>query len=59
MAAFIALLRQQSLSALSSFDTLSPRLRGLLSDDRYALLRALVDELKFNEAAQALEDSMH
>jgi HPt (histidine-containing phosphotransfer) domain-containing protein len=59
MAAFVALLRQQSLSALSSFDALSPRLRGLLSDDRYALLRGLVDDLKFNEAAQALEDSPH
>jgi len=58
MTAFIALLRRQSLAALGTFDALSPQLRGLLRDGRYALLRRLVDDLKFDEAAQALEDSL-
>ena len=58
MTAFIALLRRQSLTALGTFDALSPQLRGLLRDGRYALLRRLVDDLKFDEAAQALEDSL-
>ncbi|MEO8523922.1 MAG: PAS domain S-box protein [Caldimonas sp.] len=55
MGELIRLLRQQSLTALNRFDAVSHALRGKLGPTSYARVSALVDDLKFNDAADALE----
>ncbi|MEP6874255.1 MAG: Hpt domain-containing protein, partial [Burkholderiales bacterium] len=57
LADLIDLLRQQSLSAMDRFSAISPQLRGLMSKGSYELVRSQIDNLQFNEAAEALEAS--
>jgi HPt (histidine-containing phosphotransfer) domain-containing protein len=51
----IDLLRQQSLSALDRFNAVSHTLRGVLDANDYARLGGMVDDLRFNEAADLLD----
>jgi PAS domain S-box-containing protein len=51
----VELLRQQSLSAIDYFSSISPQLRGLLSEESYELVRNHIDNLQFTDAANALE----
>jgi hypothetical protein len=53
---FVDLLRQQSLSAVDRFSSLSPQLRRFLSKSSYELVRDHMDKL-FGDAAEALEAS--
>ncbi len=53
----VELLRQQSLSALDRFRSVSPQLRRLLGKASYDLVRDQVDNLQFSSAAKALEES--
>jgi PAS domain S-box-containing protein len=53
----ISLLRLQSLAAIDRFGTMSPKLRELLSNESYELVREHIDNLQFNDAALALEAS--
>jgi len=55
LADFVALLRQQSLSATDRFSSLSPQLRRLLSKDSFELVRGHIENLQFSDAAKALE----
>ncbi|MEP7295248.1 MAG: PAS domain S-box protein, partial [Burkholderiales bacterium] len=57
LADLIDLLRQQSLSAMDRFSAISPQLRGRMSKDAYEFVRSRIDNLQFNEAAEALEVS--
>jgi len=54
----IALLREQNLSALESFDALSPQLRHVLGEEPYSTARRLIDGLQFSEAADSLESTV-
>jgi PAS domain S-box-containing protein len=56
LAQLVDLLREQSLSALDHFRSLSPQLRRLLGKDSYELVRGHMDNLKFSDAAKALEE---
>ena len=53
----INLLRQQSLSAMDRFSSVSPQLRRLLSKGAYDLVDDHIRNLQFSEAANALEAS--
>jgi len=53
----IELLRTQSLTAMSRFAALSPQLRQHLGEPSFELLRDHVDNLRFTDAAKALDDS--
>jgi HPt (histidine-containing phosphotransfer) domain-containing protein len=57
LAELVDLLRQQSLSAMQRFTSISPQLRGVLGKDSYELVRAHIDNLRFSDAANALEAS--
>jgi PAS domain S-box-containing protein len=50
-----SLLRQQSLIAVDRFRTFSPQLRRLLGKDAFEQMRRHVDNLQFEEAANALQ----
>jgi PAS domain S-box-containing protein len=50
-------LRQQSLSALYRFHAISPQLRPHLGKEPFDVIRDHVENLRFMEAAKALEDS--
>ncbi|MET0517566.1 MAG: hypothetical protein ABW005_01905, partial [Burkholderiaceae bacterium] len=54
LAELIDLLRRQSLSAMDSFERLSPQLRRRLGKVAYAALQEQVGRLQFGEAAEAL-----
>ena len=54
---FVDLLRQQSLSAMDRFSSISPQLRRLLNKDSYERVRDHIDNLQFSDAAEALEAS--
>ena len=53
----VALLQQQSLSAMGRFQVLSPQLRQFLSKESYELLSDHIDNLQFSDAAKVLETS--
>ena len=53
----IGLLRQQSLSAMDRFDSISPRLRRHMTKGSYEIVRKHIDNLQFSDAALALEAS--
>ena len=55
MTELVDLLRQQSLAALDRFQLIAPALRRQLGETSYARISGLVDDLKFVEAADALE----
>jgi CheY-like chemotaxis protein len=57
VADLVDLLRQQSLSAMDRFSSISPQLRRLLSKGSYELVRDHMDNLQFSDAAKALEAS--
>jgi CheY-like chemotaxis protein/nitrogen-specific signal transduction histidine kinase/HPt (histidine-containing phosphotransfer) domain-containing protein len=57
LADFIELLRQQSLSAMDRFGSISPQLRRVLSEDSYELVRGHIENLQFSDAVGALEAS--
>jgi len=57
LADLVDLLRQQSLSAMDRFRTISPQLRRHLSASSYELVRDHIDNLQFSDAATALEES--
>jgi HPt (histidine-containing phosphotransfer) domain-containing protein len=57
LADFVDLLRQQSLSAMDRFGSISPQLRRVLSEDSYELVRGHIENLQFSDAARALEAS--
>jgi CheY-like chemotaxis protein len=57
LADFIGLLREQSLSAMNRFSSLSPQLRRVLSSASYDVVREHMDNLQFSDAADALEAS--
>jgi hypothetical protein len=52
------LLQQQNMSAVDRFNSLSPQLRGLLSRRTYDAVRDHIDNLKFGDAAQLLEETL-
>ncbi len=52
----VALLRIQSLSAMGRFVSLSDQLRRLLSESAYEVVRDHTNNLRFGDAADALED---
>jgi len=51
----IELLRQQNLSAAARFMSISPQLHGLLGKETYDLAREHIDNLRFRDAADALQ----
>ena len=51
----IELLRQQNLSAAARFKSISPQLYGLLGKETYELAREHIDNLRFRDAAEALQ----
>jgi CheY-like chemotaxis protein len=53
----IDLLRQQSLSAMDRFSSISRQLQSLLGKESYELVRDHVDNLRFSDAANALEEA--
>jgi hypothetical protein len=55
LAALILLLRQMRMSARDSFIALAPALQGLLGAAALRLVRTQIDNLEFDEAADALE----
>ena len=55
LAELVGLLRQQKLSAMDCFKTLSPQLRGYLNRDDYERVEAHLDNLRFGDAADILE----
>ena len=57
LADFVDLLRQQSLSAIDRFGSISPQLRRLMSKESYELVRDHIDKLQFGDAATTLEAS--
>jgi PAS domain S-box-containing protein len=54
LADLVDLLRRQSLSATERFNALAPQLRRLLSKSSYDIVRNHVDNLQYNDAAEAL-----
>jgi hypothetical protein len=52
----IQMLREQSLSALQCFAEISPALRRRLGERLFEIIRDHMDNLRFLEAAKALED---
>jgi CheY-like chemotaxis protein len=52
-----ALLRKQSLAAVESFESLSPRIRQSLGQANYEQLRSYIDNLQFEEASTLLESA--
>jgi PAS domain S-box-containing protein len=52
----VGMLRVHSLTALERFNSLSPQLRRLMGPAAFDILSEHVDNLQFDEAAQALED---
>ena len=57
LADFIDLLRQQSLSAMDRFGSISRQLESLLGKESYELVRSQIDNLQFSDAADALEEA--
>ena len=57
MVDLIDLLRQQSLSAMDRFSSISRQLQSLLGKESYELVRDHVDNLRFSDAANALEET--
>jgi len=55
LADFVDLLREQRLSAVDRFGSISPQLRRVLSKDSYELVRGHIENLQFSDAARALE----
>ena len=55
LAELVGLLRQQKLSAMDCFKTLSPQLRGHLDRDEYERVQEHLDNLRFGDAADILE----
>jgi PAS domain S-box-containing protein len=55
LAELVGLLRQQKLSAMDCFKTLSPQLRGHLNRDEYERVQEHLDNLRFGDAADILE----
>ena len=55
LADFVGLLRQQSMSAIERFSSLSPQLQRLLGKGSFELVRQHIDNLQFSDAANALE----
>ena len=55
LAELVGLLRQQKLSAMDCFKTLSPQLRGHLNPDEYERVEEHLDNLRFGDAADILE----
>jgi PAS domain S-box-containing protein len=53
----LALLRQQSLSAMDQFRSISPQLERSLGDGSFEFVRDLIENLRFSEAATALAAS--
>lgn len=51
------MLRQQSLSAMDRFGSISPQLRRVLSEDSNEVVRGHIENLQFSDAAKALEAS--
>jgi PAS domain S-box-containing protein len=56
LADLVNLLHDQSLSALDRFKSLSPQLRRLLGKNSYELVHQHMDNLRFSDAAKALEE---
>jgi hypothetical protein len=52
---FIRILRLQSMSALNRFAPIAPQLRSLLGQDSFEIIREHMDNLRFVEAADALQ----
>jgi CheY-like chemotaxis protein len=57
LADFIVLLRQQSLSALDRFSSISSQLRGHLGLKSYERVRRNIENLQFSDAADSLEQT--
>ena len=57
LADLIDLLRQQSLSAMDRFSSLSRPLQCVLGKESYELVRSHIDNLQFSDAANALEET--
>src|SRR5450631_579236 len=57
LADLIDLLRQQSLSAMDRFSSLSRPLQSVLGKESYELVRSHIDNLQFSDAANALEET--
>jgi CheY-like chemotaxis protein len=55
LADLVDLLRQQSLSALDRFNAISPQLRRRLGKESFERVRDHIDNLRFSDAARALE----
>ena len=55
LADFIGMLRMHNMSAVDSFNSQLPQLRGLLSQHSYEIVRDHISNLKFDEAARLLE----
>ena len=55
LAELVGLLRQQKLSAMDRFKTLSPQLRGHLRQGEYERVEDHLDNLRFSDAANILE----
>ncbi len=55
LAELVGLLRQQKLSAMDRFKTLSPQLRGHLRQSEYERVEEHLDNLRFGDAADILE----
>ena len=53
----IDLLRLQNLSAMDRFSSMSRQLQCLLGKESYELVRSHVDNLRFTDAANALEEN--
>ena len=55
LADFISMLRMHNMSAVDSFNSQLPQLRGLLSQHSYDIVRGHISNLKVDEAARLLE----
>ena len=55
LAELVGLLRQQKLSAMDRFKTLSPQLRGHLRQAEYERVEEHLGNLRFSDAADILE----
>ena len=55
----VRLLRRQSLYARERFNSISPQLQHSLGDRAHGLVRTCIDDLRFCDAADALEESRH
>jgi PAS domain S-box-containing protein len=55
LAELVDLLRRQSLSAVERFTTMSPTLRGRMSEISFETVRGHIERLEFNRAATELE----